>query len=158
MAVIGSIALGLAGAWLRSEIAVWHDPLIKWLIRCAAQRMPEEFRIETEAELLAWINDIRSPTGKLVQAAHLFVRSGLAARAVQPKDRLLTQKLNGMLYAVGVTGLSVVAFGLFRRPEFDWFYLFATCWFVFMLVVPRLSRRLTIWLDHRSQSRATPPR
>jgi hypothetical protein len=69
--VIGSIALGLLSAWLRSELLVWHEPLIKFLVRRAARSMPEEIRVEAEAEWLAWINDVRSPTMKLIQAASL---------------------------------------------------------------------------------------
>jgi hypothetical protein len=82
---ICSIGIGLVGAWFRSEISVWYDPLIKALLRRAAKKMPEGLQVKTEAELLAWIEDTRSPALKLIQATHFLLNAAKSSRAL---DRL----------------------------------------------------------------------
>jgi hypothetical protein len=68
-AIFLTLFVGLIGRLLATEIGVWHKPLCDFLIHLAARRLPKENRVEIEAEWLAIVADLRSPT---IQLFHSF--------------------------------------------------------------------------------------
>ncbi|MCW2218780.1 cytochrome bd-type quinol oxidase subunit 2 [Bradyrhizobium japonicum] len=85
LSILGKLLPGLVGRWLGSELAAWHQPLCRWLVRVAASRQPSEERAALEAEWLAVIDDLKSPTLQLLHAAS-FVLSALSVRDAMEED------------------------------------------------------------------------
>lgn len=80
---IGTIALGLIGAWFRAEFSAWFDPLVRWLIGKGAARFPKKVRDNVQAEILDMNTAKISPTLKLIDACWFFLRAGEAARVLK---------------------------------------------------------------------------
>jgi hypothetical protein len=75
IALMASIGLSILGAWIRAELIIWNDPLIKFLVARSAAKLPPQFRLAAQAEMLSWIDDIRSPTKKVFEAFHFYFRA-----------------------------------------------------------------------------------
>jgi hypothetical protein len=73
--VIFSIVTGAVGSWLANELTSVSDPVARWLVKKAAAKLPNEDRSRYEAEWLQVIIDHKSPTVKLLHAAHLRFRA-----------------------------------------------------------------------------------
>ena len=74
-AIFLSIVLGLVGRLLATEIGVWHKPLCDLLVHLAAVQLPKKDRIEVEAEWLAIISDIRSPSAQLFHSINYLLKA-----------------------------------------------------------------------------------
>lgn len=78
--VIFSIVTGAVGSWLANELTSLSDPVARWFVKKAAARLPEEHRKDYEAEWLQVLVDCKSPTMKLLHAAHLRFRAQIASQ------------------------------------------------------------------------------
>ncbi len=107
LALIGfPLAVGLLGRWIAVELGVWHDPICNYLIRRAAKRLPGEHQASSEAEWLAIIRDIRSPTSQLAHAIHLYLLAGRAREAFEEAAHKTSRRQRFSSNAV----LSLIAF------------------------------------------------
>jgi hypothetical protein len=108
----GSIIVSLICALVRTEISVWHDPLIKFLIRRAASKAPGDQRVAIEAELLSWIGDVRSPTMKVMQSLSLFFSANRFWAAGPSSDQKVAIGFFEVQVAMGLAAIASASFGI----------------------------------------------
>jgi hypothetical protein len=112
IAAIGTIFVGLIGAWLRSEISAHYEPLISYLIQKGSARMPEQERLHTQAEMLALVNAIHSPTKRLKQALSFYLEADRSRRAFSSNNQTARFKPPTYLVYLKMILMVVVTFGM----------------------------------------------
>ena len=88
LGVLGTIILNLFIRLLGVEIGVRHNPVCHWLVRFAAARLPAEERAAAESEWLAVIEDLRSPTARLLHSLSFAFSALRIRRAIAPESRI----------------------------------------------------------------------
>jgi hypothetical protein len=112
LAAMGAIFVGLIGAWLRSEISAHFEPLINYLVQKGSARMPEQERLHTQAEVLALVNAIRSPSKKLKQALSFYLEADRSRHAFSSYDRTAGVKSPTYLLYLNMVLMVAVTLGM----------------------------------------------
>jgi len=72
------LAFGIASSLIAAEIGDWLPRLSRWIINCAALRLPASLRARCKEEWLADHYDWGGKIGKFVHALGVYYASGLA--------------------------------------------------------------------------------